>query len=509
MQTPGDQQAYGDTQALHFPLRQFLLLCIPVMAVILATAYTVANLRISAALDHITATERISLRQLGGHVTADVSMSLTQLRALLREAADNRLLDAPPSRVVDELRSRFMTVANLNPVYQELCWIDESGHERIRVLRDGSNVHVMTEDGLQDVSDRAYFTATRTLLPGEAYISRLDPGLESESGDPSAKPVIRVATRVADSAGRNRGILIITITMRHLVETLQSVSEVAPDTGFAMVNQHGDWLLVSSRDGITDFQRNPGGLFAQTYPAVWKLIPSRPTGTASLADGLWTWEQLTPEEVVRRVVLTESGARTDMPVINSTDFSLSLLAHRPADAVVELRRDIYITTVLVATLLIIAYMWGLLLLLRSHVQEKQSHIAIAHANAHASHMERLRELEERFHLLVEASSVGMVVVDENGRIQMSNPAAESMLGYEKGEMTGLSVDSLLIPEQRDLHAHQRADYLRNPEVRMMGVGRKLQVLSADGQKIPVEVGLNPYMDHGRQVVLASIIAPPR
>lgn len=125
--------------------------------------------------------------------------------------------------------------------------------------------------------------------------------------------------------------------------------------------------------------------------------------------------------------------------------------------------------------------------------------------ARAKHMERLKELEERFRLLVEASSIGMVVVDAEGIIIMSNPAAESMLGYDKGKLNGLSVDSLLPATQRDLHVRMRAEFLLNPEVRKMGKGRKLEAVTADGRKIPVEVGLNPFLNHGKHVVLASII----
>ena len=69
----------------------------------------------------------------------------------------------------------------------------------------------------------------------------------------------------------------------------------------------------------------------------------------------------------------------------------------------------------------------------------------------------------------------------------------------------LSVDSLLPSAQRSDHARLRAEFLRNPEVRRMGQGRKLEAVTADGRKILVEVGLNPYLDHGKQVVLASII----
>jgi PAS domain S-box-containing protein len=99
----------------------------------------------------------------------------------------------------------------------------------------------------------------------------------------------------------------------------------------------------------------------------------------------------------------------------------------------------------------------------------------------------------------------MVEVDEDGIILMNNSAAESMLGYPEGGLIGMSVDKLLPPLQRKQHAALRAGFLQHPEVRKMGAGRKLEALTADGRRIPVEVGLNPYLDHGKQVVLASII----
>jgi len=37
------------------------------------------------------------------------------------------------------------------------------------------------------------------------------------------------------------------------------------------------------------------------------------------------------------------------------------------------------------------------------------------------------------------------------------------------------------------------------------VGRELKAVRMDGSTLPVEVGLNPYTDHGRPLVLASII----
>lgn len=509
MHAGSEQPVPDDNRAVQFPLRQFLLLLIPVIAVILAIAVTIANLRINAEQDRLIATERIHLRQLSGHVTADISTSLIHLRALIQETTARKIMDAPPSRILEDLQSTFLTIANLNPTYQQLRWIDETGLERVRVVRDRQRVFAVDVAALRNVGNRDYFRNARTVLPGEVYISRPDLGANGAADDPSASPVIRIATPVMDGTDRNRGVLVLNIAMRDLIETLQSVSEVTPDTAYALINPDGGWLSVAARDDADGFRHEAADSFPHAFPAIWQQMQAHPAGTAIQDDGLWIWEQLSADEVVRRVVLAESGSRIDRPAISSSDFSLVMLAHKPGHILADLHRDAYIITLFGATLLIIAYAWGLLLLLRSHVLEKQSHLAVAYANAHAHHMERLKELEERFHLLVEASSVGMVVVDAAGMILMSNSAAETMLGYGKGALTGLSVDNLLSPEQRDPHAQMRAGYLRNPEVRRMGVGRKLEALTADGRKIPVEVGLNPYLDHGKQVVLASIIEVTR
>jgi PAS domain S-box-containing protein len=107
--------------------------------------------------------------------------------------------------------------------------------------------------------------------------------------------------------------------------------------------------------------------------------------------------------------------------------------------------------------------------------------------------------------VVDASTIGQLVVDSKGKIEISNPAAERMLGYGKGELEGLRVDVLLPVSLQEEHVRWREHYMQAPEARQMGVGRELEAVRKDGSVISVEIGLTPYTDHGRQVVLASII----
>jgi len=148
---------------------------------------------------------------------------------------------------------------------------------------------------------------------------------------------------------------------------------------------------------------------------------------------------------------------------------------------------------------------SLIFYLSGRARVRQAEVEAAHAMARASSMGRMKELEERFHRLVDASSIGQLVVDSDGRIEISNLAAEHMLGYERGELEGFLVDALLPASLRKQHVNHRAQFMQAPEARMMGIGRELEAIRKDASSIPVEVGLTPYKDHDRQLVLVSII----
>jgi PAS domain S-box-containing protein len=505
MATGNKQELPGNAQNVRFPLRQYLLLCIPAAVIILLTAFAVSDMRFNAQLDHIVAAERTHLHQLGGYVAADVSTSLIHLRALTQETEVRYAMDSTLPLALQELQSVFMTMVKRNPTYQEIRWIDETGAEQIRVVREGGRVYAVKEQDLQDAGSQYYFHAAIHLLAGEAYISHFELGVEDDQVDMPARPILRVATPVQGSNGRNRGILIIKITMRHMIDALRSTGEVSPDTDYALINKDGYWLTVPAPPDQVVFQLDTIGRVTRGHAAAWEKISASDSGTAETEDGFWIWQRLAPDDVVRRVVMAESGSGVEMPVINQSDFSPVLVAHKPVLALAELYAETRMTILLYAVVLMAAFAWGLLFLLRGQMTEKRAALEVTYAKACADHMERLKELEERFRMLVEASGVGMVVVDGEGVILMSNSAAESMLGYPEDGLLGLSVDSLLPSVQRSQHARMRAGYLQNPEVRKMGAGRKLEALTADGRRIPVEVGLNPYLDNGKQVVLASII----
>ena len=494
-----------DAKGTRFPSSHFWALLIPVALVATVLAFAVTQMGVDSQFEQDSAAERRHLQQLSAFVAAELSSSVHRLDALSQEAAVQRAIDTPTPRAIRVLQSVFLTLANRNPNYQQIRWIDESGAERVRVMRSQNAPFILNPRQLQNESARYYFKNTISLPDGEIYISRLNFDVENGQSDKQLRPTIRVAKPIRSSQGQRRGILITDIATPYMLEALRIAHEGTSDTDYIVVSDRGYGLAPNAQANQAKTNPEQYVVFSSKYPAAWERISSSRAGSAELEDGIWAWKKIVPDAIIARIAAATTGDFFATSRIHSDDLSLKLVAHKSTSALAKSPEKITVPIIVGTILLLSIYAWSLLFMLRSQEREKHAAIETAQAKAQASHMQRLKELEERFHLSVEASSVGMLVVDAEGSIILNNTAAESMLGYEKDTLLGLSVDSLLPSAQRSDHAQLREEFLRNPEVRKMGQGRKLEAVTADGSKILVEVGLNPYLDHGKQVVLASIV----
>ncbi|MCA8916471.1 MAG: PAS domain S-box protein [Planctomycetes bacterium] len=115
-----------------------------------------------------------------------------------------------------------------------------------------------------------------------------------------------------------------------------------------------------------------------------------------------------------------------------------------------------------------------------------------------------KENAVRFETLVASAPDATVMVDEQGDIVEYNRQAEHLFGWARNEALAMKVEALLPEHLRDAHVGQREAYLRNPEIRAMGVGRELYALNKSGAVVPVEVTLSPVRMSGHVMVVASV-----
>jgi len=113
-----------------------------------------------------------------------------------------------------------------------------------------------------------------------------------------------------------------------------------------------------------------------------------------------------------------------------------------------------------------------------------------------------RELLE---LAFDLSPAGMVVVDGKGAILLVNREIERLFGYDRLELLGRPIETLIPSRFRPPHAGYREHYAQDPARRPMGAGRDLHGLRKDGTEVPVEIGLNPIQTEQGLLVLGTVV----
>lgn len=108
-------------------------------------------------------------------------------------------------------------------------------------------------------------------------------------------------------------------------------------------------------------------------------------------------------------------------------------------------------------------------------------------------------------MTVDASPAGMIITDAEGRIVLVNPRAESLFGYESGELIGKEIETLVPVARREAHRAHREQYLTQAQPRPMAAGRDLYGLRKDHTQFPVDISLHPIETRLGRLVLANIL----
>lgn len=115
-----------------------------------------------------------------------------------------------------------------------------------------------------------------------------------------------------------------------------------------------------------------------------------------------------------------------------------------------------------------------------------------------------RREDRLFRGLLEAAPDAMVIVDQQGQIVLVNAQVESMFGYDRNELIGRSVETLMPARFSGLHEHYRRGYVTEPRARPMGLAGDLYACRRDGSEFPVEVSLAPLETDDGMLISAAV-----
>ena len=100
---------------------------------------------------------------------------------------------------------------------------------------------------------------------------------------------------------------------------------------------------------------------------------------------------------------------------------------------------------------------------------------------------QLQQTEAWYRGIIESAPDGMLVIDEQGVITITNPQVDAMFGYGAGVLVGQKLEVLVPVEVRERHPGLREGFVRSGNKRAI---KELRGVRSDGSEFPVEVGLS-------------------
>ncbi len=132
------------------------------------------------------------------------------------------------------------------------------------------------------------------------------------------------------------------------------------------------------------------------------------------------------------------------------------------------------------------------------------HGAIIGAATIARDVTERKRAEDNIRMVLEAMPDAIVVVADDGRIQIVNRATEELFGYARDELLGQKVDLLLEGGLGEAYRDLRQGSLSGPDVRSVGATTAVTALRKDGSEVLVEIVVGPLATPRGTLACASI-----
>jgi two-component system sensor kinase FixL len=118
--------------------------------------------------------------------------------------------------------------------------------------------------------------------------------------------------------------------------------------------------------------------------------------------------------------------------------------------------------------------------------------------------EALQISENRIDAIIRSAVDGIITISERGQIEMVNPSASKLFGYEPEELLGKSVNVLMPEPDRSSHDRYMHNYRDTGIGRIIGIGREVTGIRKDGTTFPFHLSISEVHLMDRRVFTGFI-----
>ncbi len=457
----------------------------------------------------------------------------------------------------------FEFFSQVKMIYDQIIFIDNYGHECVRIDFDGTTSQAIAQTKLQDKSESYYFKESIKMPQGSVYISPIDLSTEQGGVEIPYNPVIRFATPVFVD-GKQAGIVVFNVIANANGSIFSCKTMESKEKGdYVLADQNGyyvhhptkikEWGMIELLDRS---QHNIG----HDYPDVAEQILSgrkgivrSAAGTVILYDPLFpTFETGTDKFwiIINRInsvnypvsaqAWFDTATRainTGMAILKISDEETNVfMSGMRSNAKRNLRFNLFILAfVVLAFLFLIRWSRTRILIpiqnLTSTTQKiaggeysikaevvSDDEIGLLTSNFNKMAEGLTNEINERkqtekllkksegeYRLLIDSAQDAIVCINEMGIIYIWNKLAEKIFGYSKSDVIGQSV-TIIIPEKyKPLHQNGFNRFLKTGKGKIIGKTIDVLGMTKAGAEIPIGLSLAFYKTEEGQYLFIGIL----
>ncbi|MGL1931547.1 MAG: PAS domain S-box protein [Desulfotalea sp.] len=372
-------------------------------------------------------------------LVSDLLNSITSDLLTLAQSSDAQLVIArgiPPRNLLANL----LIFSRNQKVYDQIRYLSKSGQEVVRVnYNNGEPAYVLSEN-LQNKAGRYYFKDAIKLDMGEIFISPFDLNIEHGQIEKPLKPTIRFGTPIFDNQGNIAGLLLLNYLGAELLSVFDQDESKRYESLFVL-NKKGYWLKGQepSQEWGFMYEDKQEVTFANKFPSAWKQIQNTEFGQFDFQGGLITFRTIYPLvgasafSSVTDHVQQSSGNRSGL--LKEKQYFWKIVHYISPEKFSEISKNHTVTLfwVFASLSLVVAFTAWLFATL---MMRKRNVIT------------QLKESEERFKALHEASFGGILIHDQKIILDCNNGLSE-LSGFTNEELIGMDVFKLIAQDSLD------------------------------------------------------------